>query len=286
MQLVPACAYDSGAVVLFDFESFSSWANVCSLDLTQSEAAGQLTKTYQELLAIVAPEVSGVILSPQFGFDLLYSKPDPCGVVFGLDQVPPSPTKTTVPLLSTQWTQEHIRHNYGVSKLRLEYDPSAHDAYDKQQMILELYEYAQYIGIHFLIDLSTPQLEDAESPLVEALKHIRQSCHGVMVNSLDSALTAATVTAQLDNLWLARLPQSEYQQQKEYVRMVMENGATGIVIGPHSFDAGLLTLEAPSNETLDPHAVLNNKTSEHIRDRVLELTRLVQEGFLQTSPAR
>lgn len=271
-----------GGISLFDFDHSGWWFERFGLLPDVQEDIQLLNELYTLSNQIFTPEVTGIILGPDFGWHVLHTKPADVGVVFRLEQSDDQPDPLANPRLNTSWTIEHIRNNYGIVKLELHYHPDEPNALQKRKFVAELYEYSHYEEVDFILDLkvkthtlliSNP--EEFQNAQLIAIKHLRQTCDAMMLEVPQDALAAATITAELDIPWLMTSSIFDtYEACKETVRMVVENGARGTVLNQVLL-ADTLNDIAISAENFDQ---IKQELTTTVRDRVLEIRRIVDEG--------
>lgn len=266
---------------MFNFQQFYVWAQLLGLDITYSEQKEVLTEFYKQLTTIIVPETTGMLLSPQFGWDVLHSKPASSGVIFAVDQHSDDQDPRAFPILSKLWTVEHIRNNYGVAKLKLQYHPDEELSAQKRKLVAELYEYAQYEKVDFILELVTSTNsvenendEESQSVQLQAIKHFRQLCDAMILEMPSDAFTAATVTAELDIPWiLTDAGFTGYTEHKEAIRLCLESGAKGCVVG----SSLLSDHELPLPLTQETMENMVRELATTVRDRALELRRITEE---------
>lgn len=269
-------------IALFDFEHYFSWFNHFKLSFENPDDTLPINQFYEMANQILVPEVTGIMLSPDFGWHVLHTKPAEVGVVFSLEQKTEEVDPLANPRLSSAWTIEHIRNNYGMVKLELHYHPQEQNAVQKRKFVSELYEYAQYEGIDFILDLKVKNhsefissSEDFQNAQIMSIKYFRQMCDALFLELPGDALATATVTAELDMPWvLSATSYQTYQEYKEVVRMCIENGAKGAVIN-HSIIADILH-DVPL--TTENSVVIRKEMETVVRDRVIEIRRIIDEG--------
>lgn len=264
------------AVLLFDFENFYQWFKIFDLSVDKAEDVVLMKTVYQLVGEILLSEGTGMSLSPHFGWEVLHKKAPHVGVVFPIEKKQPGVDPLALPVLSKQWTMQYIRNNYGIAKLELHYHPNEVNSVQKRKLVAELYAYALYENIDFILELKVknhPNSTSADFQQVQllSLKHFRQLCHAFILEDPTDALAAATITAELDVPWIAGdLDFNDYQTTKDTVRMLIENGARGAVIHA-SLIQNIASIAINDIERFKKELATNT------RDTVLELKRIIEE---------
>lgn len=270
---------------LLDLEHYFLWFNILALTPDSPEDVALVNELYTYIAQILLPEATGLLLSPHFGWDVLHTKPAHTGVVFSLEQKTEELDPLANPLLSKQWTIEHIVNNYGIAKLEVHYHPEEALSVQKRKIVAELGEYARYEGIDFIVDLKIKthteyikSTDDFQNAQLQAIKHFRELCDCMFLEAPNDALSAATITAELDIPWVVTTTvaeQKSYSEYKEIIRMNIENGARGAVIGT----AIMADEVMPTPVTTE---VIASQVRKFLattgRDRMLELRRIIEEG--------
>lgn len=243
--------------------------------------AANISQLYTRLIKQWSPLVTGLVLEAEFGLPLISQKAKKVGVALKLESNQAS-DPFSPPFLQTDWGVEEIAANYGVVKVGLWYHPSEAQALPKKQMLAELADYAAYVKADLWLDVSLLELpagtakadSSRAEALIETVQELRDFCQLMVVNSVPDALTAATLTAELDQPWLVRLDQPDYAQAKEALREALEAGAQGCVVG-NCIWAGLPLTPSPSQ--------LDVFIQSEARDRLIELKRIVDEQVGQAA---
>lgn len=232
----------------------------------------------------LSPDASGIIVEPNYGYASLAAKATATGVIFALEknghQAP-----LQLPGLLDSWGVEACRENYGLAKLELYYHPQEELALAKKQLIAEIADYCQYVGIDLflIVRMHHPQggalaasvLVDAQ---LETVHELQKNCQLLGLEYPGSALAAATLTAELDTPWLLvsqhQVKLEPYSEYKQHLREVLENGASGCVLGEVLFSD--LANHLKADATLD-WEVMENFIKTQVRDRLVEIKRIVSE---------
>jgi len=249
-----------------------------SLQKPEDEAeVAQLISTASKLLA---PNASGVCLSPDVGFSAVAGLPKNVGVIFELSDMLRAKDPLTVPVLAQTWGVQQTRNNYALAKLELYYNPQEEDVRSKKQMVVELADYCRHEGIAFILDLvlyleTTKEKYQAQflELQLDSIQELQEYCDLFFLEYPVDPLSAVTLTAGLDVPWLVSGRGVPYETFKGQVRSALESGAQGYVIGSQ-----LLPEETP-HEQRSPERVANFFATT-ARDRVIELERIRQEVLI------
>ncbi len=232
----------------------------------------------QDLAGLYSSEATGVVFSPELGYEALYSKAEVAAPLFCLERQTTEHDPLSVPILVPGWGVEAIRNNYGVAKLQLIYNPTETEAATKRQMVAELHDYCQHEGIDFLLDLVI-YVEGTEKEYkqifqqlqLQAIQQLRNYCDLIALEYPLDTIGAVTVTAELDVPWILSAHDTQYDDFKEQLRTSLESGATGY-LAMQQFLPSLATHQ--KFDRLNVKEFL--KTTG--RDRIIELRRIVDEA--------
>lgn len=274
----------------------------CLLELEPTFLESWMPATWwsaQELVRVLSPESSGIVLSPVETYYGLEYKADTAGLVLSLEfpweREMSSTALSGLPRLVENWSIEQVRHNYAVAKLRLAYHPQTDLALKKKRLVAELYDYSKHEGIDFLLELvpesglETDTVDEliglAESELI-AINEFRALCDGLILRPPPTALAAATITAELDVPWLVSGRGVTYQNFKDALRLSLESGARGFVVGDSLWhdhqaeDQDHISEEKSHTLEEQPHVSENQfrqLATTVWRDRLIELSRISNE---------
>ncbi len=227
---------------------------------------------------------SGLILEPQFGFTSLKAKAAAVGIAFALenrhDAAPLQP-----PHLNESWGVEACKENYGVAKLEFFYNPEEDQSLAKKQLVAEIYDFCQYVHIDLLVLIRGQKAQGgvlASSALVDAqlqtVIELQKNCDVIGLEYPGTALAAATITSEIDIPWLlvssSQVKLEPYIELKNHVREVIENGASGCILGEVLFSD--LNDHIKQDATLD-WEYLETYVATQVRDRLVEIARIVDE---------
>jgi tagatose 1,6-diphosphate aldolase len=270
-------------------------AEILGLDLSVKSNKAIFERLIKALGKAASNTVSGMILEPQHTFPFLSSAVGKTPIALRLDKTGLERDLLALPQFSETWGVEQIANNYAVVSLFLNYHPDEDQALHKKQLLAEVYEYCCYQGAELLLQLNVSALPNTESDttgstaikgdreellnretesLIEAVQELRAWCHALAVPAPKNALTAVTLTAELDHPWLAVLPDAPYSETKETVRQALENGAQGWLAGSALwYDVAQLQKPGLIYDWDEVERFLLTQ----VRDRVIELTRITNE---------
>jgi len=270
-----------GQFSLLDFSRVSTLAQAMSLDIDHLEQQDHLSNLTKIMMDNLSPEVSGVIVDPDFDFDLISSKVNGTGLLLSLEKKSDAVDPLSLPKMSNNWGIEHISNNYAVAKLELFYHPHEEEAMRKKQFVAEIYDYCKYEGIDLLLELmvyhSASEIPSQEVLLEAQLQSAREFSNSTDIFALEylgNALSAVTLTAELDTPWIYNARDLSYQDFKENLRVCLDSGAQGFLAGD-PFWSGDEVKKILSNLNAGPEQEDYIKTQ--IRDRVIEVVRIVSE---------
>ena len=272
----------NGGYVLVDLSSPAQLAEVVGLDLSVAANQGAFRQLYSTLLPILSPSISGIVLEPDWSLPLwsdihsATAEPINAGMILTLADNVDRPTE--VPRLDAKWGVDEIKNNYAVALVRLAYHPGEEHALLKKQFMAELKEYCQSQEIDILLDLYLqpvqPEVPPTADDLLAAIQELYKSTSAFILPVPGDALTAATITAELDRPWLARLSEPTYDSNKDKLRFVLESGAKGFLAT--TFLTNLSQFRHPETGLNFEEVMAFTKTD--LRDRLLELGRIVAEA--------
>jgi len=262
-------------------------ADALGVDLEAPFALEAVEKILAEISQRTSGEFSGLILGPEIGFSALDHKNDRTGVLFSLTTQTITQQVSELPKFVEKWSVQHIRNNYGLVYLKLYYNPHAENAAQKWQMVSEVYDMTRYEGCDLALELSlypeqaqvTTKEMFAETQLL-AVEQMQTVADLLILEYPHSALAAATLTAQLDVPWLVVDRTDDYGFFKEVARTCLESGAKGICVGP-SLWSNIPTLSFDQGQPEEKSwQAIRTYVHTELRDRSLELMRIVKEGAL------
>jgi tagatose-1,6-bisphosphate aldolase len=270
-----------GGYSLVAFHQLHQLTEALGVDLQQPANRPLLQSIMTELVSVVSEPATGLVLHPDIGLPELVHKKSEAGVLLPLQINTDEMDPLAVPVLDSQWGLEQIANNYAVAYLELFYHPAESQALLKKQMVAELMDYCQYLSIHLVVRLRvfSPHGEmlepDAfEAARIQSIQELQPVCHMLVLDTPDSVLSAATLTAELDIPWIVWLEAPKYEQVKDGLRLSVESGAKGFMIGSSLWPE--LSSFRRRDAGVDESAIKTYiKTT--VRDRVIELSRIVTE---------
>jgi tagatose-1,6-bisphosphate aldolase len=283
---VDSVTSNGGGICILQLDKAETFAQQFGLRIGGQPAQGEagtsppqtsLRTLTSSLIKHLSPEVSAVLLDPLVSYYGLSELDPKCGVAFCLDTPTIERDPLVTPPLIPHWGIEHIRNNSAVAKLELYYNPYEPSASTKKALVAELSDYARHEGIHFLLELMLYEHGEAgghsfDELQIFAVQEFRNQCDLLALDYPQSPLAAATITAELDIPWVLTQRAEKYNQFKEELRVCMESGASGYMAGDifwqdaKWWQAKTLNLE-----------LVEEETPTTIRDRVIELSRIVHE---------
>lgn len=255
-------------------------AEALGLDIDIQGGIDQFNLIMQDLITHLSPHPSAVVADPVFGFPLLLDDVEK-GLVLRLDQLSRKSSQESAPKLASNWGLDEIKNNYAVAKLELWYHPAEEAALNKKKLVAELFDYCQHLGVDLLLKLNIYNLPDESKEKVvfqetqlQAVQELRDKCHLLAVAYPGDALATATLTAELDHPWIVSLEDKDYEENKQQLRTVLENGAVGFLVGDILWSE--IKDMRQGDKSVDLSAIKSFiKTTA--RDRMIELVRITNE---------
>lgn len=268
---------DSGAAGLVAFDQLPMVATSLQLDLTSDDQLLIYNQLMAQMVWDLSKHATGIVINPEDGFYTIINKANNAGLLLTLESRDVNLSPEAVPTFARNWSPEHIRNNYAVCKLELFYHPKEANALRKKKFVSEILDYCRYLGIDFVLELKFFKLneEASESSQQEmklwSISEFRTLCDILVLEPPLDPLSMATVTAELDIPWLYTSVTSSYEEFKNQMRMSLENGASGFIIG-HS-----LWQELPDVKDGNFDEAFNFIRTI-ARDRLIELMRITKES--------
>lgn len=252
-------------------------ADKMGLSLTEPTNEPLLKEVLSELITTLSPEVSGVILDPTFSLSLVNKKANKTGLLIRLEKVN-EPDPLSLPKFTPSWGVEDTRNTYGMAKLELYYHPAEEKALEKKQLLAEIYDYCQYEKIELMVKLMIYHLPDQEMDealfqeiQLEAVLELQRYADLLALQYPQDPLAAATLTSELDTPWILVSDGLIYDHFKKFMRISMENGASGFLAG----DVLWQEIEGLRLEDKSPDLeAIKNFIETKARDRAMELMRI------------
>ena len=273
MQL-PAISDDQGLFSVLAFDEVSQLSQLLQLDLSLADNLEFLNQVLVLLLEL-SPEVSALVLDPIYTLPLITHKTADQGVLLRIN-THQAVAAEQLPALFPHFSLPEVKNNYALAKLDLNYIVDDQQAIEKLQLLAEIHDYCQTLGIDFLLKLTGPFT--SEEQLLATLQQVRSLTDIVVLNQIDNPLLAATITSELDIPWLlsANLGQDlDYEQFKNQLRLAMDNGAKGYYLG--NFLWADLAQARQAEQTFDWQQ-MQQLLRTTIRDRVIELGRIISRS--------
>ncbi len=266
---------------MLELDRISQLAEQLQLNLRDEQGKFVAEQISRLAMRALSEEVSGVSVSPEYNFHTIVDKSESTGLILSLEKRTAAVDPLALPILMDNWGLEHIKNNYALAKLELYYHPRELLAKKKKQFVAELYDYCQYLGIDFLLQLRLFKVEQNDSPesqqeaLLQTLEELRLSADVIALAFPADPLTAVTVTAELDIPWLYSAEGVDYGLYKEQLRASLESGAKGFLAGD------VLWAELPEPSANEEGVIDFANTQDYLetiaRDRVIELVRITNE---------
>ncbi len=255
-------------------------AEFLGLDLEMDSNVEKIKNFLETTNNVLNPDFSGVVLDPIYSFGLANQQQD-VGLLFRLSTLNPGVDPLAVPQLLPDWGVAEIANNYGLAKIELYYHPQEKKALQKKQLLAELYDYCQYQNIDLFLkliiynpgeqELDEKQLQTAQ---LQAVQEFYSTADILALQFPLEALSAATLTADLDIPWILTIQDQDYEQFKQDLRLCLENGAQGFLLDHRFFKE----IEQFRHKDASPDwEQLEQFVSTTLRDRLIELCRIVNE---------
>ncbi|MCB9813328.1 MAG: hypothetical protein H6772_02890 [Pseudomonadales bacterium] len=271
----------SGVYSLLDFSRISTLAESMGLDIDHLEHKDALDFMSGKIMEYISPEVSGVIVDPDFDFANIIRKSSSTGLVMSLEKKSDSLDPLAIPIISENWGIEQIRNNYGLAKLELYYHPQEPEAMKKKQFVAEINDYCDYEGIDFLLELMVyhPGTEEVTDELMleiqlQAISEFSRSCDLISLEFLGDSLSAVTITAELDIPWIYNGRGIGYEEFKQNLRICVESGAKGFMAGDPIWFGSDVKKMLSSHQDRDK---IETYIKTIMRDKIIEATRISNE---------
>ncbi len=272
----------SGVFSLLDFSRIATLAESIGLDIDHLDHKDVLSFISEKIMEYVSPEVSGVIIDPDFDFSSLTKKSSSTGLVMSLEKKRDSLDPFGLPTIADGWGIEQIRNNYGLAKLELFYNPQEAEALKKKQFVSEVHDYCKYVGIDFLLELmvyhpggsNETTKEAMQETQLQAISELSRSCDLIGLELLGDSLSAVTITAALDIPWIYNAREIGYEEFKNNLRICVESGAKGFMAGDPIWFGEDVKKVLSSYEDKDK---IKEYIKTDIRDKVIEVNRIASE---------
>jgi len=275
MQL-PAISTEKNLFSLLAIDEVRVLSDLLNLDLSladNNEFLMQILSLLMELL----PEASGLVMDPIYGLPLLSKKSAKAGVLLRLSQ-DQSVEADNLPQLFPNFSLQEVKNNYALAKLELFYDLHSDNALEKKQLLAEIKDYCQTLGIDFLLKLKLPDAENDDS-LLATLQELRNLADIFVLSEINNPLSAATITSELDVPWLLTTTDDKqaYDDFKDQLRTAVENGARGYYLGNFLWQD---LVECRLKEQSFDWPAMEKLVRGKLRDHLIELNRIIAETAL------
>ena len=266
---------------LLDFSRIGTLAESIGLDIDHLEHKDALDFISGKIMEVISPEISGVIVDPEFDFANITKKSNSTGLIMSLEKKADSLDPFGLPTIADNWGVEQTRNNYSLAKLELYYHPQEIEAMRKKQFIAEIYDFCKYEGIDFLLELMVyyPGSEKITKEVMfetqlQAISEFSRSCDLLGLEFLGDSLSAVTITAQLDIPWIYNARDVGYEEFKQNLRVCMESGAAGFMAGDPIWSASDTKKVLSSYED---RGKIEEYIKADLRDKVIEVNRIASE---------
>jgi len=278
---VKVTALQRQGIGLLALDEAYQFAEELGLTMNEPSNVENFNALLVRFLILYTEYTTGVVLDPTYSLPFLSYKHKNSGLVIRLEQ-DREQDPLSVPRFIPQWSIEDVRNNYGVAKLELFYHPAEEMANEKKKLVADLYDFCQYEGIDFLLKLviyhppgKTLDTTEFQETQLEAVAELQRFASVLALQYPQDPLATATLTSTLDVPWLVSADGFSYDQFKDVLRVSMENGAEGFLLGKTLWDElGSMRLEdqSPDFEQIEKFLKTTGK------DRVIELMRIVNEA--------
>ncbi|MFZ5438170.1 MAG: hypothetical protein ACOZAK_03915 [Patescibacteria group bacterium] len=274
-------ALQKNGIGLLALDEAYTFAEQLGLSLDEPTNLENLNALLVRFLILYTEYTTGVVLDPTYSLPFLSYKHNNSGLVIRLGREQEQ-DPMGLPQFIPQWGIEDVRNNYGVAKLELFYHPAEELAVEKKKLVADLFDFCQYEGIDFLLKLiiyhppgkTLDKVEFQETQL-EAVGELQRFASLLALQYPQDPLATATLTSALDVPWVVISDGLKYAEFKEFVRISVENGAEGFLVGQTLWEE----LNSMRLEDQSPDFAAIEKFLKTIgKDRVIELMRIVNES--------
>lgn len=277
---VAALKNSAGSIGAVALDEAYALADLLGLSLSEPSNEASLNEVLTSLLDLYRQQATGIVVDPVYSLPLLKEDEDNAALLVRLEKTQP-PDPLAVPQLTKNWGIEDIRNMYGMAKLELYYHPAEEKALEKKQFVSEIFDFCDHEEIDFLLklmvynpgeeELDIPKFQEAQ---LAAVGELQRFAHTLALQYPQDPLAVATLTTSLDIPWLLVADDIRYDTFKDYLRVAVENGASGFLAGETLWrEIGELRLEdqRPNSEEIQQFIATTAK------DRIIELLRIVQD---------
>ncbi|MCA9369272.1 MAG: hypothetical protein H6773_02645 [Pseudomonadales bacterium] len=278
---IDALRSKNGMITLLELDRVPVMAEALGLRISNLEEFQIASAITKEMVAQLTPHVQGAVLSPEHSLQHRQDLSKKTVPVISLEKKTAAVDPLVPPSFVDNWGIESVANNYGIAKLELYYHPKEANAAIKKQMVAELYDYCNYEGIDFILELLVyHQANEKPSPqgLIEtqltAVQEFREGCDLMALEYLGDSLAAVTITAELDIPWIITSRDQSYETVKTELRAALESGAQGFLFGDIFWPQLELATHDGGEVSVE---MLTAEVSKHGRDHVIELSRITSE---------
>jgi tagatose 1,6-diphosphate aldolase len=279
---LPALQTTSKMIGVLELDKVISIANALGLDLKEESNQKTFSRVLDNIIRHLAPAASGLVLEPNYGLPLFSAQNHKAGLALALDTMSSDEVDPlALPQLTQNWGVAAIRNNYAMAKITLYYHPEEEVSLKEKQLIAEIYDHCQHEGIDLMLKLMLYTQADEEFSAeqfqaiqLQAVSEFRNSCNLLALQYPQNSLACATITSELDIPWVVVGDGQDYDSFKEVVRDSLEGGAAGYLAGD-VFWQEIKTMRL--DDTTPDFEAIENFLETTGRDRVLELTRIIDE---------
>lgn len=277
---VTALKNSTGLIGVVALDEAYVLAELLGLSLKEPSHEAILNEVLTELLEVYRQQATSIVIDPVHSLPLLQEDENNAALLIRLGTMQES-DPLTVPQLIKNWGIEDIRNMYGMAKLELYYHPAEEKALEKKQFISEIYDFCEHEEIELMLklmiynpteeELDIPKFQEAQ---LEAVSELQRFTHLMALQYSQDPLAAATLTTSLDIPWLLVSDDTAYDKFKEYLRVSVENGASGFLAGESLWqETGAMRLEDQSPNVAEIKQFITTTG----KDRIIELIRIGAE---------
>ncbi len=269
-----------GAVGLLELDTATQLATSLGLDLSVNKNVDIVQNILLKMAKLAKQHLSGIVIDPLYSFEAI-QLPGKGGCVTRLNAITAEMDPLALPVLMPDHGLEEIRNNYSLAKLELFFHPQEKNALQKKQVLAEIQDYCQYLGIDWMLKLKlfepkglTYDPDQFQEDLLNSVFELARFTNLIAIQYPLEPLTAATITAELDVPWLMVDEHQDYEQFKNQLRICLENGATGFAVGQVLWQ-DMTQLKLTDYELDWPQ--LEQFLETTFQDRLIELMRITNE---------
>lgn len=270
----------SGAVGLFELDTAPALATSLGLDLSVDKNVEFIQYFLLKMAGLAKQYLSGVVIDPLYSFEASKLSGE-AGCVTRLNAITVETDPLALPVFMPDYGLEEMSNNYNLAKLELFFHPQEKNALQKKQILAEIQDYCQYLGIDWLLKLKlfepkglTYDPDHFQEDQLNSVIELSRFTNLMAIQFPLEPLTAATLTAELDIPWLMIDEQQNYEQFKQQLRICLENGATGFMVG-QALWRDMAEIKLAGHDLDWPQ--LEQFVDTTFQDRLIELMRITNE---------